>query len=91
MEGSSDLRNWTISRSGIFFSNSFSELPASWLSETAGPPENFWRLGGGLSAPGSVDLLATGLSGVTFVGGDAGWLYNAQTGILKHDDSQPSD
>ena len=91
VENSADLAEWTLDPQSIAAPTSFLETWNEWPIFRPGTPRHFWRIGGGWPDAHGIDPLANGLSGLTFIGGSAGWTYAAATGILRHDSATPSD
>jgi hypothetical protein len=91
IESSPDLAQWTLDPQSIAAPTSFLETWNEWPIFRPAAPRHFWRVGGGWPDAHGSDPLANGLAGLTFIGGSAGWTYDANTGILRHDTAAPSD
>lgn len=91
LESSADLVNWTIAPASASIIDSFSEAYNQWQVTPPEAPRQFWRAGGGWPTAHGINPLANGLAGLTFVGGSAGWSYDAQTDILHHATASPSE
>ncbi len=91
IENSPDLIQWTLDPQSIAAPMSFLESWNEWSMPRPASPQHFWRVSGGWPAAHGTDPLADGLAGLTFNGGNAGWSYDATTGILRHDAATPSD
>ena len=91
IENSPDLAQWTLDPQSIAAPTSFLETWNEWPIFRSGFSHQFWRIGGGWPNAHGTDPLANGLAGLSFVGGNAGWTYDAHTGILRHDSAAPSD
>lgn len=90
VENSADLAAWTLEPQSIAAPASFLETWNEWPIFRPDTPRHFWRIGGGWPISHSTNPLANGLNGLTFIGGNAGWTYDANTGILRHDSATPS-
>lgn len=91
IENSADLAAWTLDPQSIATPASFLETWNEWPIFRPATPRHFWRIGGGWPDAHGTNPLANGLAGLTFIGGNAGWSYDANTGILRHDSTAPSD
>lgn len=91
VENSPDLAEWTLDPQSIVAPMSFLETWNKWSLVRPADPRHFWRIGGGWPDSHGINPLANGLAGLTFVGGSAGWTYDANSGILRHDSAAPSD
>lgn len=91
VENSPDLAAWSLDPQSIAAPASFLETWNEWPLFRPVAPRHFWRICGGWPDAQGVNPLANGLAGLTFVGGSAGWTYDANTGILRHNTAAPSD
>jgi hypothetical protein len=92
IETSPNLTQWILEKQSLAAPMSFLESWNEWpLTRPAATPRHFWRIGGGWPTAHGIDPLANGLAGLTFIGGSAGWTYDAATGILRHDTAAPSE
>jgi glucose/arabinose dehydrogenase len=91
LERSPDLIQWLIEPGSVAVADSFSTTRNGWeIARPEADARRFWRVGGGWPATTGVNPLADGLAGLVFVGGSAGWSYDPETGILRHDTAAPS-
>jgi glucose/arabinose dehydrogenase len=90
LESSPDLVQWSLEPGSVTAPDSFFAQPDSWEVPWPEDARRFWRVGGGWPDGQGTDPLADGLAGLTFMGGNAGWSYDAVSGILRHDDASPS-
>ena len=91
IESSADLSDWEIEPGSITSSDSFLATGNLWELGQPGDERFFWRVGGGWPLGRGSNPIADGLAGLTFVGGDAGWSYDPETGVLRHDSAAPSE
>ena len=91
IESSSDLTQWTMDPQTMAAPMNFMESANEWPIFRTLNPQHFWRVGGGWPDTHGINPLASGLAGLSFVGGSAGWSYHADTGILRHDTSAASE
>lgn len=91
LEASSDLLQWQLVPDSVRTPDSFLDVPSLWQPAIPEIPRHFWRASGGWPDALGEDPLASGLAGLTFVGGSsAGWTYDPATGILKQDAANPN-
>jgi autotransporter-associated beta strand protein len=91
VESSPDLAQWTLNPQSVIAPTSFLEARTEWPIIRPDDPRHFWRIVGGWPSGQGTNPLANGLAGLTFVGGSAGWSYDAATDILRHETAAPSD
>jgi len=91
VESSPDLAQWTLNPQSVIAPTSFLEALTEWPIIRPDDPRHFWRIVGGWPSGQGTNPLANGLAGLTFVGGSAGWSYDAATDILRHETAAPSD
>jgi glucose/arabinose dehydrogenase len=91
LESSEDLKQWKVAAGSASIVDSFQETHNRWQINPPATARHFWRAGGGWPVKGGVNPLANGLGGITFVGGSAGWTYDAQADTLNHVSASPSE
>ncbi|MEX1048882.1 MAG: family 16 glycoside hydrolase [Akkermansiaceae bacterium] len=91
IERSPDLAQWTLEGESVFTPSSFVAAASIWQLPLPGDPRHFWRVAGGWPTAHGINLLANGLAGLTFVGGNAGWTFDSNTGVLRQDSTEPSE
>ncbi|RYD84868.1 MAG: DUF1080 domain-containing protein [Verrucomicrobiaceae bacterium] len=85
------MMEWRVAAGSASIVDSFHETHNRWQVLPPATLRHFWRAGGGWPAKGGVNPLANGLGGITFVGGNAGWTYDAQSDTLNHASASPSE
>jgi hypothetical protein len=91
LERSADLVQWQVEPGSAAINDTYSAIRNAWeVARPLADARRFWRVGGGWPSAHGINPLANGLAGLVFIGGSAGWSYDAGTGILRHDTASPS-
>jgi hypothetical protein len=91
VESSDDLVRWNLEPQSVVAPTNFLQSSMEWPVTHPNVPRYFWRVVGGWPVGHGVNPLSDGLAGLTFVGGSAGWSYDATNDILRHESAAPSD
>ncbi|MES2474396.1 MAG: family 16 glycoside hydrolase [Verrucomicrobiota bacterium] len=91
IERSLDLMQWELEGQSVSAPMDFLPTSSEWQLPRPAEPRHFWRVAGGWPDAHAIDLLGNGMADLTFVGGSAGWTFDSNTKILRHNHSEPSE